>query len=171
MKESNSGNDNNQEINPVEIDSEDDIIQSNRRSLPNSNKFSSNMTETLGASMNNNKSLKIIQDDSGRASILRISNITLVGDTIQINEDNYTLIPEIYETLSLTSKTGKSMNNDSITLRMNNIKNDLNCTGVGDKSSKRKTFLTKPLPDLDDDFQYKTFEEIIDSSDDLQGKC
>ena len=66
----------------------------------------------MGALMNSNKSLKSIQDDSGRASILRIPFNTLIGDAIQINEDNYTSIPEIYETLSSTSNTGKSMNNE-----------------------------------------------------------
>ena len=49
-------------------------------------------------------------------------------------------------------------------------KNDLNYTGVADKSSKRKTFLTKTLPKISDDIQNKTFEEIIDSSDDVQGE-
>ena len=38
------------------------------------------------------------------------------------------------------------MKNEYDTLMMNNNKNDLNYTGVGDQSSRRKTFLTKTLP-------------------------
>ena len=52
LKESNSGNDGNQDIVAVEIFSDDDNIQSNITALPNSNSFSSKMTETLGALMN-----------------------------------------------------------------------------------------------------------------------
>ena len=48
----------NQEVVPVEIDSEGENNQSNPRAFPNSNKFSSLMTETLGALMNSKKSLK-----------------------------------------------------------------------------------------------------------------
>ena len=51
-KESNSENENNPEIVPVEIESEDENIQTNIRALPNSKKFSTLMTETLGALMN-----------------------------------------------------------------------------------------------------------------------
>ena len=39
IKESNSGNANNQEIVPVEIESEDKNIQTNLRALPNSSRF------------------------------------------------------------------------------------------------------------------------------------
>ena len=60
------------------------------------------------------------------------------------------------------------MKNEYDFLMMNNNKKCLNYTGVGDKSSKRKTFLTKTLLKLIDDIQNKTFEEIIDSSNDLQ---
>ena len=42
-------------------------------------------------------------------------------------------------------------------------------TGIGDNKSKRKTFLTITLPKLVEDIQNKTFEEITDDSDDLQG--
>ena len=41
---------------------------------------------------------------------------------------------------------------------------------MGVKSSKRKTFLTKTLPKLVDDIQIKTFDEIINDSDNLQGE-
>ena len=58
LKDSNSKNENDQEIVPIEIDSEDDTFQSNIRALPNSNKFSSNMMETLGSLMSSKNSWK-----------------------------------------------------------------------------------------------------------------
>ena len=59
LKELISGKDKNQDIVRVEIDSADDNIQSNIRALPNSNKFSSNMMEILGALINSRNSSKI----------------------------------------------------------------------------------------------------------------
>ena len=53
---------------------------------------------------------------------------------------------------------------------MNNILNDLGYTGVGDRDSKRKTFSTITLSKLVDEIQNKTFDEITDGSDDLQGE-
>ena len=44
IKESNSENENNQEIVPIEIESEDENIQTNLRALPNSSMFSDQMT-------------------------------------------------------------------------------------------------------------------------------
>ena len=45
IKTSNSENENNQEIVPVEIESEDENIQTNLRALPNSSIFSDQMTK------------------------------------------------------------------------------------------------------------------------------
>ena len=42
--------------------------------------------------------------------------------------------------------------------------------GVGDRKSNRKTFFIKTLPKLVEEIQNKTFEEITDDSDDLQGE-
>ena len=54
---------------------------------------------------------------------------------------------------------------------MNKILNDLGYTGVGDRDSKRKTFLTITLPKLVEKIQNRTFEEIThDSDNDLQGQ-
>ena len=39
------------------------------------------MTETLGALLNRKNSLGLLQDDSGKASILGAAIITLSGDT------------------------------------------------------------------------------------------
>ena len=53
---------------------------------------------------------------------------------------------------------------------LNNIIRDIGYTGDDNRDSKRKTFLTKKLPKLAEEIQNKTFEEIIDDSDDLQGE-
>ena len=169
IKESNSGNINNQDIIPVEIDSEDDTIQSNIRALPNKNKFSSNLIETLRALINSESSSKLTQDEFGRASILGVSFITLGGDRVRMN-DIYDLTPKIYKALSSTAYSGKTMKEGNDILMKNIIKNGLNYTGVGDKSSKRKKFLPITLPRMVEDIQNRTFEEIIDNSDKLEGQ-
>ena len=51
---------------------------------------------------------------------------------------------------------------------INNIRIISNYTSVVDKSSKRKTLLTITLPKLVDDMQSKTFDEIINDSDNLE---
>ena len=56
--------------------------------------------ELLGALMEIKNSLKLVQDDSGKASILRTSINTLGGDTIHMKDNIYTLTPEINRTLS-----------------------------------------------------------------------
>ena len=104
----------------------------------------------------------------GRASILGIPINTLSGDTIRINNDFYTLSPETYNALSSTSYTGKSMKNENDILMMNRNKDELNYTGVDDKLSIRKTFLTITLPKLADDIQNTTFGEKVNNSDKLQ---
>ena len=53
---------------------------------------------------------------------------------------------------------------------MNIIKNDLGYTGLRDYPTKRKTFLTVTLPKLVEKIQNRTFEEITDDSNDLQGE-
>ena len=169
IKTSNSENENNQEIVPIEIESEDENIQTNLRVLPNSSMFSDQMTKTLGRLMSSLNSLKIIASPSG-PTILGVPINTLGGDRIQIKDNIYDLTPEIYKTLSDTGYTGKTMKNESDILMMDNIINDLGYTGVGDRDSKRKTFLTQTLPRLVEKIQNKTFEEIIDDSDDLQGQ-
>ena len=64
------------------------------------------MMENLDALMNSKNSLKMIQDDWGRASNSGIPNNTTGGDTIQINNNIYTLTPEIYRALTSTSYSG-----------------------------------------------------------------
>ena len=72
--------------------------------------------------------------------------------------------------MSNTGYTGQTMKKGSDILMMNNIIRDSGYTGVGDRKSNRKTFLTKKLPKLVEEIQNKTFEEITDDSDDLHGE-
>ena len=169
IKESNSESENNQEIVPVEIESEDENIQTTLRALPNSSMFSDQMTKTLGRLMSSANSLKIWSTPSG-ASILGVPISTLGGDRIQIKDNIYDLTPEIYKALSYTGYDGKTMKNDNDILMLNNILNDLVYTGRGDIKSKWKIFLTEKLPRLVEEIQNKTFDEITDSSDELQGE-
>ena len=127
------------------------------------------MTKTLGRLMSTSNSLRIKPSPSG-ATILEVPIITLGADRIQLKDDIYDLTPEIYKALSYTGYTGKTTKNGNDILMMNNIIKDLGYTGIGDYSSKRKTFLTKTLPRLVEEVQNGTFEEIIDDSDDLQGE-
>ena len=53
------------------------------------------MMEVLGALINSKSSLTLIQNDSGRESILRTPIYTLGGDKIPINDNIYDLTPEI----------------------------------------------------------------------------
>ena len=138
--------------------------------LPNSSNFSNSMREMIGSLMRSKNSLKITQDESHRANILGVPIQVSGGDTIKINENIYELTPEIYKALSDTGYTGKNMTNESDILMMNNIIRDLGYTGRGDRDSRRKIFFTKTLPKLVEDIQNKTFEEITDDSDDLQGE-
>ena len=154
---------------PVEIESEDENFQTNLRALLNSSMFSDQMTKTLGRLMSVSNSLKITPSPSG-ATILGVPINTLGGDRIQIKDNIYDLTPEIYKALSYTGYTVKTMKNEADILMMNNMKNDLGFTGLRDYPSKRKTFLTKTLPRLVEKIQNKTFEEITDDSDDLQGE-
>ena len=139
IKESNSENDNNQEMIPFEKESEDENIQTNLRALPNSSIFSDQMTKTLGRLMSSLNSLKIKASPSG-PSILGVPIYTLGGDRIQIKDNVYDLTPEIYKALSFTGYTGNTMRNENDILMLNNIINDLGYTGIGDHKSFRKNF-------------------------------
>ena len=145
IKESNSENENNQEIVTVEIESDDENIQTNLRALPNSSMFSDQMTKTLGRLMSSANSLKINSTPSG-ATILGVPIDTLGGDRIQLKDNIYDLTPEIYKALSYTGYEGKNLKNENDILMLYNIINDLGYTGIGDHKSKRKTFLTEKLP-------------------------
>ena len=87
-----------------------------------------------------------------------------------MNENVYDLNREIHKALSSTSYTGKTMKDNSDILMMNNSIGDLGCTGTGDKRPNRETFFTITLRKLVDEIQNKTFDEITDNSDDLQGE-
>ena len=128
------------------------------------------MRQMIGALMNSRNSLKIIQDESGRANILGVPIQISEGDTIKINENVYELTPEIYKALTYTTYTGNTMKDENHSLMMYNIIRDLGYNGTGDRDSKRKIFFAKKIPKLVEDIQNKTFDEISDYSDGLQGE-
>ena len=140
------------------------------KALPNSFKFSNSMKQMIGSLMNSRNSLKITQDETGRANILGVPIQISESDTIKINETVYELTPEIYKALTYTSYTGDTMKDENDILMMYNIIRDIGYNGIGDRDSKRKIFFTKKLPKLVEDIQNKTFDEIKDDSDDLQGE-
>ena len=168
-KKSNSGNENNQDVVPIEIKSQDEDIQTNLRALPNSSIFSDLMTKTIGSLMSSSNSLRIKASPSG-PTILGVPIFTLGGDRIRIHDNVYDLTPEIYKALFSTGYNGRTMKNENDFLMMNTNIRDLGYTGVGVKKSKRKTILTKILPHLVEKIQNKTFVEITHHSDDLQGE-
>ena len=131
-------NDSTKEISEVikETNSKVDI-----KALPNSSKISNSMRQMIGSLMNSRNSLKITQDESGRANILGIPIQISEGDTIKINENVYELTPEIYEALTYSTNTGNTMKDENDILMMYNIVRDLRYNGIGDRDSKRKTFL------------------------------
>ena len=109
--------------------------------------------------MYSSNSLKTKSSPSG-ATILGVLIYTLGGDRLRIRDNDYELTPEIFEALSFTGYTGNSMKNENDILIMNNIINDLGYKSVGDRYSKRKTFLTKTLPKLVVEIQNRTFDEF-----------
>ena len=108
IKESNSESEYNQEIVPVEIESEDEIIQTNLRALPNSSICSESMTKTSGSLMSSSVSLRIKASPSG-PTVLGVPIYTLGGDKLRRRDKDYELTPEIYKALSLASYSGKTM--------------------------------------------------------------
>ena len=129
------------------------------------------MRQMIGSLMNSRNSLKITQNESGRANILGVPIQISEGDTMKINKNVYELTPEIYKTLTFTTYTGNTMKDENDILMMYNIIRDLGYNGEGDRDSKRKIFFLKKLPKLVNDIQNKTFEEISDNSDnDLEGE-
>ena len=106
IKESNSENEDTQEIVPVEIKSQD--IQTNLRALPNSSIFKDLLTKTLGLLMSSSNSLRIKATPSGPTN-LGVPIYTLGGDKLRMRDNDHELTPEIYETLSNTGYIGKTM--------------------------------------------------------------
>ena len=172
ITESNSENETNKEIVPVEMESDNSESDDNKpkiRGPPNSSIFSDLMTKTLGRIMSGANSLRIKSSRSG-ASILGVPINTLGGGRIQINDNICDITPEIHKALSSTTYTGRTMKNEGDILMMYNIVRDLGYTGRGDRQSNRKTFFTITLSKLVEEIQNKSFDGITDSSDDLQGE-
>ena len=140
------------------------------KALTNSSKYSNSMRQMLGSLMNSRNSLKITQDESGKANILGVPIQISESDIINVNENVYELTPEIHKALTYTTYTGNSMKDENDILMMYNIIRDIGYNGIGDRDSKRKTFFTKKLPKLVENIQNKTFEYITSDSDGLQGE-
>ena len=140
------------------------------KALPNSSKFSNAMRQMIGSLMNSRNSLKITQDEFGRANILGVPIQISEGDTMKINETIYELTPEIYKALTYTTYNGNNMRDENDILMMYNIIRDSGYDGIGDRDPKRKTFFLKKLPKLVEEIQNRTYEEINVDSDDLQGE-
>ena len=140
------------------------------RALPNSSKFSDSMRDMIGSLIRCKNSLKITRDESRSAKILGVPIQISRADTVKINENIYELTPEKYKALSGTGYTVKNMKNQNDILKMNNIIRDLGYTGKENRDSKRKAFFTITLRKLVEDIQNRTFDEITDDSDDLQGE-
>ena len=164
-----SENENQQEIVPVEIhsDNSEDEIRPNIRALPSFAKSGDLMRETLVSLMRSHNSLKIEQDDSGKATFLGVPLNTLGGDKMRINENEIEITPEIHKALSSKGYNGKSMKKDSDMLMMNVFMNGLGYTGFGDKSSERKIFLSTELPKKVAEIQSRILNK--EKSDDLKG--
>ena len=128
------------------------------------------MKQMLGSLMNSRNSLKITQDEIGRANILGVPIQISEADTIKINENIHELTPEKHKALTFPTYAGKTRKNGNVIIMMYNIIKDLSYTGVGDRGSKRKNIFTKTLPKLAEEIQNRTFEEFIDDSDGLQGE-
>ena len=138
------------------------------KSLPNILKYSDSMRQMIASLMNSKTSLKIIQDDINRATILGVLNQISENDTMKTKKNIYELTPEIFKALTYPTYTGRTMKNESDFLKIYNIIRDLEYTGIEDRKSNRKTFFTKTLPKLVEEIQNKTFDDITDESDDLR---
>ena len=75
-------NENQQEVVPVEIDSDDNITPK-IRALLNIMKSSAILRETLGSLMRSENSLKIEQNDSGQATIFGVPIQVLGSDSLK----------------------------------------------------------------------------------------
>ena len=67
------------------------------------------MMETLGALINSKNVLKLLQDGSGRLSVLRIPYYMSGGGRIRINDILCNKTPEKNKALCSTSYTGRTM--------------------------------------------------------------
>ena len=88
------------------------------KALPNCSKFSNAMRQMIGSLMSSRNSLKITQDESGRANILGVPIQISEGDTMKVNEKVYELTPEIYKALTYTTYTGNTMKDENDILMM-----------------------------------------------------
>ena len=110
------------------------------RALGNSSNFSDQLTKTFGALMACSNSLSKKSTHTG-ASINGVPIYIMGMNTIKINDNVYELTDEIPKVLFSPGYSGKSMKKDPDFLMFNNIKNDTVNTGIGNRTSKCKTFI------------------------------
>ena len=140
------------------------------KSILNNPKYSREMQELIGSLMRSHNSLKLVQDESGKGTILGVP-IQISSDSIKINESVYKLTPEVYRALSNPLYTGNTMKNDDDFLMLYNVLKDVKYTGYKDRPSNRKNFFTIDLPKKVSEINNIRFIENTDDSDsDLQGE-
>ena len=115
------------------------------KSILKNPKYSREMQELIGSLMRSHNSFKLIQDESGKGTILGVP-IQISSDSIKINENVYKLTPEVYKALSNPLYTGNTMKNDDDFLMLYNISKDVKYTGYKYRPSNRKNFFTIDLP-------------------------
>ena len=94
--------------------------------------------------MSSKNSLKIDQDErTGGASINGVLVLILGGNSWKLGDNVYEITPEIHKALSSTLYTGETMKKENDILMLNNILGDVNYTGVREKPSNSKIFITK----------------------------
>ena len=168
---SNSENENNQEIVPIENEFEESEDENNNnkfgiKALLDIFKFSDLMKSTIGKLISSKNSLRIDHDNrTGGASINGISVLIFGGDSMKVKDNVYEITPEIHKASSSTGYTGETMKSEADILMLNNILRDVKYTGIQDIPSNRKTFFTITPPKIVQEFQNKTFDEI-----DLEGQ-
>ena len=116
FEKSNSEIENEYDILPVEIDSDNskDVIRSKKRALSNIAQPGVLLRETLGSLLMSCNSLGLEQDDSGRANDLGVPIQILCGDKKK-RRDNISDLPEkIHKAVSSTEYTGKTMESNPV---------------------------------------------------------
>ena len=124
------------------------------------------MKNTKGNFLSSKNSLRRDQDKrTGGASISGIPVPIFGGDSLKMKDNVYEITPELHKALPSLGFDSKYMKSENHISMMNNNLRDVNFTGRGDRTSKKKTFFTITLPKLVEEIQNKTLNEI-----DLEGQ-
>ena len=99
------------------------------------------MKQTLEALTTSRYPLILNQDGSGQANFFGVSIQTLGDKTMKLRGKFYELALDKHKAPASTGYSRWMLKKDGDFLMMKNFQNDLGCTGIGHKSSKRKHFL------------------------------